>query len=116
METNWVPLLVAVLGAGGIGAAIREIIGVIALARKGVSGKEQKRRDDIIAQRDYAIAQMEAARREADQADQRADEERDERIRWREYAAQLRMRLIFAGSEPGDWPTETTEPTRKETS
>lgn len=108
-DINWVALIVAILGAGGIGAALREIAGIITLARKGVSGREQQRRNDIVAQRDAAIA-------EAAEADRRADAERQLRIHWHEYAAQLRMRLIFAGQEPGDWPEDATEPIRKKES
>lgn len=104
---NWIALLVAFLGAGGIGAAIREVIGAVSLARKGVSGREQKRRYDIVAQRDTAIA-------EAAEADLRADAERELRIQWREYAAHLRLQLIRVGEKPDDWPEENTEPTRKE--
>lgn len=103
---NWIAVVVALLGAGGIGAAIREVIGAVSLARKGVSGREQQRRNDIVTQRDTAIA-------EADAADRRADAERELRIQWREYAAHLRLQLIRAGEKPTDWPEENTEPTRK---
>lgn len=103
---NWIAILVALLGAGGIGAAVREVIGAVSLARKGVSGREQQRRNDIVAQRDAALAA-------ADESDRRADAERELRIKWREYAAHLRLQLIRAGEKPTDWPEENTEPTRK---
>lgn len=114
-DLNWIATLGGVLFAGGIGATIREIVGVVTLARKGVSGKEQKRRDDIVAQRDYALAQMKAAQDEADQHEARADAEARVRRRWQEEAAKLRRLAIEEGRDPGPWPDidETTEPIRK---
>lgn len=114
-DMNWVLALVGVLFAGGIGATIREIVGVITLARKGVSGKEQKRRDDIVAQRDYALAQMRAAQLEADAHEARADREAAARRQWQEVVARLRRMQIENGRDPGPWPDidETTDPIRK---
>lgn len=107
MELNWVAILVAVLGAGGIGAAIREIASVVSLARQGVSGKEDKRRSDIIAQRDHAL-QLQAEAEDAERvADARADAEAAHRRHWEEVAARLRRQLIELGAEPGPWPTYT---------
>lgn len=105
-NVNWIAVLVALLGAGGLGAAVREVLGAISLARKGISGREQQRRDDIVAQRDRAIADAEAA-------DARADRERELRIIWRERAALFRLEVIRAGQTPSDWPEENTEPTSK---
>jgi len=104
MDLNWVAILVAVLGAGGIGAAIREIAAVVSLARKGVSGREDRRRDDIISQRDHALALQADAEAGERAADERADRERDRRIRWQEEAARLRVRLIELGGDPGERP------------
>lgn len=107
METNWVAILVGLLGAGGIGAAVREIVGVVTLARKGVSGREDQRRSDIIAQRDHALvmqAEAEAAERAADD---RADREAEQRRHWQEVAARLRRTIIETGGDPGPWPTFT---------
>lgn len=59
--TNWVAIIIAVLGAGGVGVAVREIVGVITLARQGVSGKEDKRRTDIVAMRDWALSERDKA-------------------------------------------------------
>ena len=114
-DMNWVALLVAFLGAGGIGAAVREIVGVVSLARKGVSGKEDKRRDDILAQRDYALAQMKEAQAEADAHEARADREAAARRRWQEECAKLRRLAIEHGRDPGPWPDidDTTDPIRK---
>lgn len=110
-DVNLVALIVAVLGAGGIGAAIREIVSVVTLARKGVSGKDEKRRDDIIAQRDHAIAQMKEAeageteeRKRADNAERARDEEREKRRVYTEEAARLRIICITNGVDPGEWP------------
>ena len=85
---------------------------VITLARKGVSGKEDRRRGDIIAQRDHARAlQLEAESGER-AADARADRERLNRIAWQEHAARLRRRLIDNGVDPDPEPVidDTTEP------
>jgi hypothetical protein len=105
-DFNLVAFVVAVLGAGGIGAAVREIVAVITLARAGVSGKEQKRKEDLVAQRDRAVAEAEAS-------DARADAEAARRRRFQETLSRERRRLIEHGVEPGPWPDidETTEPT-----
>lgn len=113
MDTNWIAIIVAVLGAGGIGAAIREIASVVSLARKGVSGREETRRNDIVAQRDHALEQMRIAERQADDADERADREADNRRRWQEQAARYRLVILELGGNPGPWPAEeTTDPGR----
>lgn len=106
---NLIALVVAVLGAGGIGAAIREVVSVITLARAGVSGKEQKRKEDIVAQRDRAVA-------EADAADARADAEAARRRVFQETLARERRRIIELGHEPGPWPDidDTPEPPRRQ--
>lgn len=114
-DMNWIATLVGVLFAGGIGATIREIVGVVTLARKGVSGKEQKRRDDIVAQRDYAVAQMKEAQAEADAHEARADAEAAARRQWQEHVARLRRKSIERGDDPGPWPDidDSTDPIRK---
>lgn len=107
MDTNWIAILVGLLGAGGVGAAIREIVNVFTLARKGVSGREDKRRVDIITQRDHAL-KMQAEAEEAERAaDARADEEAAHRRHWQEVAARLRRHIIELGADPGPWPTYT---------
>lgn len=111
-DFNWIAVLVAVLGAGGIGAAIREIASVFSLARKGVSGREDKRRDDIIQQRDHALAMQAEAEAGERAADARADNERTRRIAWQEHSAQLRWQLITNGIEPGPTPNDNTDPGR----
>lgn len=106
-DTNWVAIAVAVLGAGGIGAAIREIVNVFTLARKGVSGREDKRRIDIVAARDHAIAMQAEAEAGERAADARADLEASKRRHWEEVAARLRRTIIESGGDPGPWPTFT---------
>lgn len=112
---NWVAILVAVLGAGGIGAAIREIASVVSLARKGVSGKEDRRRDDLVAQRDHALELMRAAEREKDDADARADHAESVKRRALEELARARRRLVEEhGADPGPWPDfDNTDPPLK---
>lgn len=119
---NWVALLIAAVGSGGIFVAIREIVSVVTLARQGVSGKEDRRRADIVAQRDWAvkerdkaIAEKEAADRIADAAIVRFQQERDRRVvieesergRRRVLEDELtlaRRQLTNAGLEPRPWP------------
>ena len=109
-DFNWVAMLVGLLGAGGIGAAIREIASVFSLARKGVSGREDKRRIDIITQRDHALALQAEAEAGERAADERADRERDRRIAWQNHAAHLHWMLRTNGIDPGDTPSlEDTE-------
>ncbi|MDF2578483.1 MAG: hypothetical protein K0S49_62, partial [Microbacterium sp.] len=89
----------------------REIASVISLARKGVSGKEDKRRDDIMAQRDHAIRMQEeaeagerAADARADAAERARDAERNQRRIAQEELMQARLRLRENGIDPGPWP------------
>ncbi len=115
-NVNWVALLVAVVGGGGVGVAVREIVNVVMLARQGVSGKEDRRRADIVAQRDHALklqAEAEAGERAADE---RADREADHRRFWQEFAARLRLNIINLGGDPGPWPTFDHGGTSKESS
>lgn len=112
MELNWVAIIVAVLGAGGIGAAVREIASVMSLARKGVSGREDKRRVDIITQRDHALAMQADAEAGERAADARADREADARRFWEEQHARLRILIISLDADPGPWPVFT--PSRKD--
>lgn len=109
MELNWIAIIVGLLGAGGIGAAVREIASVIDLARKGMSGKEDRRRADIIAQRDHALEQMAEAEAGERAAEARADVEATARREWQELAARYRLQLVMAGIEPIEpWPKDTT--------
>lgn len=115
-DLNWIAVLVAFLGAGGIGAAIREVASVMNLARKGVSGKEDRRRDDLVAQRDYALARMNEAEAGERAADVRADREARARRFWQDRAARLHQTVILTGGDPGPWPEidDTTDPPRKD--
>lgn len=101
---NWVALLVALVGGGGVGVAIREVVGVVTLARQGVSGKEDRRRSDIIAQRDHALQLQAEAEKGERAADARADLEAEHRRQWQEEAARLRVLIIDLGGDPGPRP------------
>ena len=90
-EVNWVPVVVAAIGSGGIGAAARELITMIKLSREGVSGREDKRRADILGERDYALTQLEIERRRNLLLHQRNDIERENRRRAMEAYINLRM-------------------------
>lgn len=110
-DTNWVAIVVGFLASSTFGVILKMVYDGVVMHRAGVSGREDKRRNDIVAQRDYAIQRMEKAEAEADREEQRADRERDRRIRWQEETARLRLLLIAAGLNPGPLIDETTQPT-----
>lgn len=96
-NVNVVAVIVAVLGAGGLGAFARELADIASKVRRGVSTREVNRKNDIIAQRDAAIA-----REATEQA--RADAERQRRIAWQEHAGLLAFRLRTNGVAPDALP------------
>lgn len=96
-NVNLVTIIVAVLGAGGIGAFAREIADIVSKVRRGVSTRETNRKNDIIGQRDAAL-------KRADEERDRADDERRRRIAWQEYAGILAFRLRMAGISPDALP------------
>lgn len=106
-DVNIVAILVACLGAGGLGAFAREIADIASKVRRGVSTRESNRKNDIIAQRDEAL---ELAKDERE----RADDERRLRIGWQNYAAGLAYKMRLAGGAPDPLPDglEDTSPTR----
>jgi hypothetical protein len=96
---NLVALVVAFLGAGGIGVFFREIVSIITLIKNGVSAKESKRKNDLVAQRDREFARAEDAIAERDM-------EARNRRRLEEYSTRLRRALIEADAEKSiqPWP------------
>ena len=90
MEINATTVLVAALGAGGIGAILREILSGIAKIARGVSLKESSRRVDLVTERDDAL------RRAGHLSDERDREESNRRIVQR-HAAHLERIIIIAG-------------------
>ena len=62
-DTNLVALLVALLGSAGLGGVITSVLNGIVMARKGISGREDHRKHDIIKQRDDAWARAEEDRK-----------------------------------------------------
>lgn len=106
MENPWLQIIVAVLGSGGIGGVIIMVMNNVQLHKRGVSGKEDVRREDIIKQRDEAITQAKIAEQAERAEEARADAERELRIKWREEAARLRIELINAGKDPGNSPVD----------
>lgn len=92
-------VLVAVLGAGGLGVFVREIFAGLAKMRNGVSARENDRRSDL-------VARAERAERAELAATERA--ERETRNRWaiEEYAMRLRRLLIERGIEPPGEPVQ----------
>ncbi|UFS59463.1 hypothetical protein [Subtercola endophyticus] len=82
-DPNFIGLVVAVIGVGGFGAFIRDIVDGLLKLRGGMSARETKRKVDIIQQRDEALA--------------RADSEADFRGQMTEYAQALRVQLVSLG-------------------
>lgn len=110
-DNPWIALVVGLLGSGGLGAVMIAIINNINLHRQGVSGKEEDRREDIVKQRDEALAQTRMAEAAERAEELRADQERERRIKWQEESARLRIALINAGHDPGNSPVdEDTHP------
>lgn len=91
-------VLVAVLGAGGLGVFVREIFAGLAKMRNGVSARENDRRGDLVQRADRA-ERAELA------ASERADRETRNRWRLEEYAMRLRRLLIENGIEPPGEPS-----------
>lgn len=104
---NIVPLVVGILGAGGLGAFFREIVSGVLKVGGGVSARESKRKLDIVQQRDIALA------REA-KAWRLVDEEAAKRRLLQDYAAHLRVALIEQGVEPEPEPTISKTITREQ--
>lgn len=98
---NWVALVVAVVGGGGVGVAIREVVSVVTLARQGVSGKEDRRRADIVSQRDWALSERDKALGERDKAiaeREAAEQREDEQARYSRVLAEslsIHRRIII---------------------
>lgn len=105
---NWVAILVAVLGSAGIGGAITSIAGLVKMARNGVSFREDRRKADVVAQRDWALEQKAQAESERDTAEDERDEERKKRRIFEEEHARLRLIALEAGVDPGPWPNTNT--------
>lgn len=89
-STNLTTLLFAAIGAGGLGAVLREIFSGIAKLMGGVSAREGKRKIDVTE------ARVQAERREAFQ---RARAEAAERNVWllRDTLAETRHALLENG-------------------
>lgn len=89
-STNLTTLLFAAIGAGGLGAVLREIFSGIAKLMGGVSAREGKRKIDVTE------ARVQAERREAFQ---RARAEAAERNVWalRDTLAETRHVLLESG-------------------
>lgn len=56
-------VIIALLGAGGLGAFFKDIIEGLWKLRRGVSARETKRRIDVVQQRDEAIDRADRAER-----------------------------------------------------
>lgn len=113
MDFNWIALIVALLGGGGLAVAVREIVSVITLARSGVSGKEDRRKSDIVAQRDFYMVRAEEAEADADAAETRLDNERAKRRIVEDELILARRTIMIEGLSVRPWPGfEDTDPPR----
>lgn len=101
---NWIAIITALGGLGAVALCLREIVAMVKLLRSGVAARESRRRNDIIAQRDAAIAERDAANQRAADADRTADAEREKRIAWREHAGALTWQLRINGVQPHELP------------
>lgn len=111
IDFNWIGLITALGGFGAAALFVREIFNIVTLLRNGVAAKETQRRNDIIAQRDAAIAERDRANERAAAAEQRVDRERENRRRLSTHASTLERAVILAGITPPTWPEfdETTD-------
>lgn len=100
---NWVALLVALVGGGGVGVAVREVVSVVTLARQGVSGKEDRRRTDIVAMRDWALAERDKAIAAQDSAEI-AEAKSAARARLLEESLSVHRRIIIEALGPENLP------------
>jgi len=85
-------VIIALLGAGGLGAFFKDIIEGLWKLRRGVSARETKRRIDVVQQRD--------------EANDRADRAERNVIRMREYVAELRIALLYRHVPKSEIPPE----------
>lgn len=67
---NPVAVLVALVGAGGVGGLFREIVVVLVKLRSGVSAKEANRKKDLVSERDFEYDRAEAYRRNFQRLDE----------------------------------------------
>lgn len=85
-------VIIALLGAGGLGAFFKDIIEGLWKLRRGVSARETKRRIDVVQQRDEALDRADRAERNV--------------IKLREYVAELRIDLIKRQVPRAEIPSE----------
>ena len=89
--------VVALLGAGGLGAALLALVNGLIKWLNGSYGRQRSRSADLVVQRNDAYAR-------AVEAEERAEGEALHRRRLAEYASELRRLLIEAGHDPRDLP------------
>ena len=92
-----VALIVAAIGAGGIGVFFRDVVDVFLKLRDGLSAREKNRKGDILQQRDAALIREEIAW-------EQRDVESAKRRRMEEHASELRRFAIEAGIKPPPYP------------
>lgn len=101
-------LIATLVGAGGLGAALLELVRGFSRWSNGTAAREKSRNADLVTQRNDAWEERDRQSDRADKLQQRADTEARNRNRAQDYAARLRRMLIEAGVEstmiPADPP------------
>lgn len=92
-----VALIVAAIGAGGLGVFFRDLVDVFLKLRDGLSAREKNRKIDIVHQRDEALKREQIAWAERDR-------EAAKRRQLEEHASLLRRQVIEAGLDPPAYP------------
>ena len=89
-------VLVAILGSGGIGAAIVALVNGMIKWLSGAAAREKAQNTDLISQRRHAVEERNAAFEERDR-------EAARRRKAEEYASSLRRQLIENDITPAKW-------------
>lgn len=99
MEINLTTVLVAALGAGGIGAFAKDLLSGLAKIRGGVAVSETRRKADLASQLSAALIREAEQRARADRADRN-------RQRVQETNGRLRYTLVVNGIPLEEQPPE----------
>lgn len=95
-------LVVAVLSAGGVGAALLALVNGIIKWLSGASGRERAKNTELATQRINAIKERDESNLERDEADK-------QRRRWEEIAHKYKLQLHAHGIQPGEYELDVTQ-------
>lgn len=99
MDINLTTVLVAALGAGGIGAFARDLLTGLAKIRNGMAVSENSRKTDLASQLSAALVREAEQRARAERADRN-------RLRVQETNGRLRYMLVVNGHPLAEQPPE----------